>query len=160
MAVHTRQTIDNFLAQKRIAFAGVSRNPADFSRVLFAELVARGYDVVPVNPHASEIESRTCYSTVSAIQPGVDGALLMTGADEVDPVVEDCAAAGVRHIWLYRAAGRGAVTPTAVAFCQRNGIEVVAGECPFMFLPHTQWFHRLHGAFNKITGTYPAAIAR
>jgi hypothetical protein len=32
---------------------------------------------------------------------------------------------------------------------------VVAGECPFMFLPETPWFHRLHGFCRKVVGRYP-----
>jgi len=32
---------------------------------------------------------------------------------------------------------------------------VVAGECPFMFLPETSWFHRFHGFCRKVSGKYP-----
>ena len=46
----TRAEIDKFLSNHRIALVGVSRNPQDFSRAVFRELTARGYDVVPVNP--------------------------------------------------------------------------------------------------------------
>ncbi len=44
------ETIEDFLAQKRIAMVGVSRHPKDFSADLFQELRRRGYDMVPVNP--------------------------------------------------------------------------------------------------------------
>jgi len=40
----------DFLAQRRIALVGVSRDPRDLSRALFRELRGRGYDVVPVHP--------------------------------------------------------------------------------------------------------------
>jgi hypothetical protein len=56
---------------------------------------------------------------------------------------------------MYRAAGKGAVNAKAVAFCEEHGIRVVPGECPFMFLPETATFHRLHGLIRKITGRYP-----
>ena len=39
-----------FLATRRFAVVGVSRNEKDFSRYLLRELLARGYDAVPVNP--------------------------------------------------------------------------------------------------------------
>ncbi len=39
-----------FLAQKRIALVGVSRQEKDFSRMVLRELVRRGYDVVPSAP--------------------------------------------------------------------------------------------------------------
>ena len=53
-----RQLIDDFLAQKRIAVVGVSRNPRDFTRTMFNEFIRRGYDAVPVNPNAAEIDGR------------------------------------------------------------------------------------------------------
>ena len=43
------ETIDDFLAQRRIAMVGISREPKNFSVMLFEELSRRGYDVVPVN---------------------------------------------------------------------------------------------------------------
>ena len=69
--------IEDFLAQKRIAMAGVSRNPKDFSASLFQELCRRGYDVVPVNPNASEVLGKACFAHVQDIQPKVDAVLLM-----------------------------------------------------------------------------------
>lgn len=50
------EAIEDFLQQKRIAMAGVSRNPASFSVILFKELCRRGYDVVPVNPNTREVQ--------------------------------------------------------------------------------------------------------
>jgi hypothetical protein len=34
-------------------------------------------------------------------------------------------------------------------------MSVVAGECPFLYLPETPWFHRFHGFCRKIAGAYP-----
>jgi predicted CoA-binding protein len=148
------ETIKSFLSVKRIAMVGLSRDPKDFSVWLFEQLVHRGYDMVPVNPNAASVLRRPCFARVQDIQPPVEAALLMTSADVTDSVVADCAKAGIRRIWLYRAGGKGAVTPSAVAFCQEHGIEVVPGECPFMFLPHNG-LHAIHGFVNKVLGRYP-----
>jgi hypothetical protein len=149
------QSIQDFLGQHRIAVAGVSQNPHDFSRMLFRAFVQRGYDVVPVNPAAQEIEGRRCYPHIGEISPPVDGVLLMTRPQVTEQVVRDCAAAGVKRVWMYRAVGAGAVSQPAVDFCQANGISVIPGECPFMFLPGTSWMHRFHGTLRKMTGAYP-----
>jgi len=149
------ERVRDFLGQKRIAVVGVSREPKDFSRSLFRELRERGYDAVPVNPDAREIEGQPCFARIGDVQPPVDGALLMTSPAVTEKVVHDCADAGVRRVWMYRGGGPGAVAPAAVQFCESNGISVVPGECPFMFLPDTQWFHRFHGFVKKITGSYP-----
>ena len=66
------ETIEDFLAQKRIAMAGISRDPANFSVKLFEELCRRGYDVVPVNPNTSEVQGRPWFARVQDIQPPVD----------------------------------------------------------------------------------------
>ena len=149
------ETIEEFLVQKRIAMIGISRDPKDFSASLFSELQRRGYDVVPVNPKASEAMARPCFARVQDIQPPVDGALLMTTPELTDIVISDCAAAGIRRVWMYRAAGKGAVSEKALAFCQERGIQVVPGQCPFMFLPGSGGVHTFHGFLRKIFGKYP-----
>jgi predicted CoA-binding protein len=149
-------TIRQFLAYKRLAMVGVSKQAKDFSRTLFAELKQQGYDVVPVNPVVTDIDGQRCYAHVQDIQPPVPAALLMTTPAITDAVVRDCAEAGVRTVWMYRAGGTGAVSPAAIEFCQSKGLAVIPGECPYMFLRGTGWFHRVHGWIRQITGTYPA----
>ena len=146
--------IQDFLDQKRIAFVGISRDPKDFSSSLFGEFVKRGYDVVPVNPNATEIMGKRSFPHVQDIQPPVDAALLMTTPAISETVVTDCAQAGVRQIWLYRATGEGAVSAKALEICQQHGMKVIPGECPFMFFPKNG-FHAIHGFVRKIVGSYP-----
>jgi predicted CoA-binding protein len=147
--------ISEFLSSGRVAVVGVSRDEKDFSRVLFREFVKHGYDAVPVHPGVAEMEGRPCFARVAEITPPVDAALVMTAPQVTNDVVKDCRAAGVNRVWMYRAAGAGAVSPEAVAYCQANGIRVVAGECPFMFFPDAGVVHRLHGFVRRITGRYP-----
>jgi uncharacterized protein len=147
-------TIEDFLAQKRIAMVGISREGKDFSVMLFKELRQRGYDVVPVNPQMTELWGPQCFSRVQDIQPPVDAALLMTSPSVTETVVRDCAKAGIRRVWMYRAIGRGAVSDKAVDYCREHGIAVVPGECPFMFLPKNG-YHGIHGFIRKITGSFP-----
>jgi uncharacterized protein len=147
-------TIEDFLAQRRIAMVGISREGQHFSVMLFKELRRRGYDVVPVNPKMTELWGPRCFARVQEIQPPVDGALLMTSPSVTETVVRDCAEAGIRRVWMYRAVGQGAVSDKAVDFCRERGIAVVPGECPFMFLPKSG-FHRIHGFIRKITRRFP-----
>ena len=53
------ETVEGFLAHKRMAMVGVSRDSASLSAKLFEELCRRGYELVPVNPHAAEVQGRT-----------------------------------------------------------------------------------------------------
>lgn len=148
-------TIQDFLAQRRIAMVGISREPKSFSVLLFKELCLRGYDVVPVNPKARDVFGHRCFATVQDIEPPVEAALLMTSPEVTDTVVRDCAEAGIRRVWMHRATGKGAVSSQAVQFCRERGIRVVPGECPLMFLPQGSAVHRLHALLRKITGRYP-----
>jgi uncharacterized protein len=150
-----RELIDNFLEQRRIAMVGVSRDPSSFSIVLFRELSRRGYDVIPVNPHAVQLEGRSCFARVQDIHPPVEAAILMTPPAATEDVVRDCFHAGVNRVWMYRAGGNGAVSQRAVTYCWEKGIEVIPGECPLMFLPKTGIVHVVHGLIRRISGNYP-----
>jgi uncharacterized protein len=150
--------IERFLATKRLAVVGVSRDPKHFSVMLFRELLRRGYDVIPVNPHADQIDGRRAFPRVQDIQPPVNAALLLTPPSASDAAVAECAQAGIRQIWFYSAGTGGAVTESALAFCRDHNIEVVPGECPFMFLPHNG-MHSVHGWINRLIGRYPKHAA-
>ncbi len=152
----TLPIIQEFLQQKRLAVVGVSRNPRDFSRTLFRELIRRGYDAVPVNPNVDEVEGLRCLPHVQDVYPPVDTALLLTNSSVTPSAARDCLEAGIRRVWMYRAGGKGAVDTTAVTSCAAAGMQVVDGECPFMFLSHAGFIHRAHGFCRKITGHYPS----
>ncbi len=156
-AVTTRQQVDDFLALKRLAVVGVSRDPKHFSYVLWQELRQRRYEAIPVNPNAPELDGQRCYARVQDIVPPVEGVLVMTPASATEQVVRDCVEAGVHHVWMHKGAGggAGAVDAAAITICQEHGIELVAGQCPYMFLPGTPFFHGVHGFFRKLTGAYP-----
>lgn len=153
----TIRQIDDFLALKRVAVVGVSRNEKEISHALWQELRQRRCDAVPVNPATTEIDGKPCFATVRDIEPPVEGALIMTTPAVAEQVLEDCAAAGVRHVWLYGGLGGGVTSPATVAAAERLGLDAVAGHCPYMFLPGTPVFHRFHGFGKKLTGSYPKA---
>lgn len=134
--------IHAFLALRRIAMIGVSHEPKHFSRAVFRAWRERGYDMVPVNPAAAEVDGLVCYPLPQELSPVVEGALIMTPAAAGEKAARDCVAAGIRSIWLYRR------SPAAEAFCRQNGVTLITGECPMMFLPNMAWPHRLHRWFH------------
>lgn len=154
--MNTLPVIQDFLAQQRLAIVGVSREPKGFSRTLLREFRGRGYNAIAVNPQANEIDGQPCFHSLREVHPPVESVLLMTSPAGTDAVVEQLAETRVKRVWMYRAGGAGAVSPSAVEFCKSHGIAVIAGECPFMFFPGGSWFHRLHGLVKKITASYPA----
>ncbi len=143
MAHTTRHDIDGFLALHRIAIVGVSRDEKSYSRMLLRAFTDRGYDVVPVNPSAPEIEGRQCFSTIAQVQPPVEGVLVLTKASEYPLIAAECASAGVKHLWF-----RFPAPPV-------DGATVVQDECPFMWLPDREWYHSLHRALRGLVGALP-----
>jgi uncharacterized protein len=149
------ESIEDFLAQKRIAIVGMSREAKSMSEAVFKELSKRGYDVVPVNPNVQEVMGRKCFALVQDIQPPVDGALLMTSPAVTEAVVKDCAECGIKRVWMHRGVGEGSVSEKAIELCREHGIRVIPGECPLMFLPQPDGIHSFHGFVRKVTGRYP-----
>ena len=155
MNTTTRYDIQDFLSRKRLAMVGVSRDPKDFSRGLFADLCRRGYDMVPVNPNLDEVAGTRCFARLQDVTPRVAGVLVMTPAEKSEQVVHDADEAGISSVWLHRGVGTGAVSEAARTYCEQHGMLVVAGYCPYMFLPETPFFHRFHGFCLKVLGKYP-----
>jgi predicted CoA-binding protein len=147
--------IGEFLGIRRFAMVGVSRNPRDFSRRLFSELIGRGYDVVPVNPGVNTIEGRRCFRSVLEIEPRVSSALVMTPRPITGRILTECADAGITLAWLYGISGERDLGPDALAIGANRGIKIVPGYCPFMFLPGASFPHRLHGFVWEAIGRYP-----
>jgi hypothetical protein len=151
----TKKQVDDFLALKRIAVVGVSHNCKEFTYALWQEFRQRRYEAIPVNPNVGLLDGQTCYKRVQDIQPGVDGALIVTNSKATEQIVRDCIEAGVKHIWMYKGVAPGAVNKEAVALAEANGISVVEGFCPYMFLTGTPFFHKPHRWIKQLTGSYP-----
>jgi uncharacterized protein len=65
-----KQAASEFLARKRVAVTGVSRQPKNHgSNVVYQRLRERGYEVFAVNPNADEVEGDRCYHDLRSI-PG------------------------------------------------------------------------------------------
>src|SRR5205809_7157686 len=96
--------VDDFLAQKRIAVAGVSRNhsrhPA--GNLIYRRLKSTGHDVFPVNPYLQAFEGDRCYPDLRSIPGGVDGVVIITRPETTERIVRDCDAAWVRRVWMPR----------------------------------------------------------
>jgi predicted CoA-binding protein len=147
----TMERAQEFLAHKRIALVGVSRDQKDFTRMVLRELEKRGYDVVPVNPNAAgaELDGRRAFARLQEVAPPVAGAIFFTAPAQTAGAVQDALSAGIRRLWFHRGGGAGASSPEAVGACRAAGVEPIADLCPFMALPDAGWFHRLHRVLRR-----------
>ena len=124
------EAVEEFLAQKRIAVAGVSREGGLPSNSIYKKLKDHGYQVFPINPKTEEVEGDKCYPNLQAIPDGVDGVVIATHPKITEQIVHDCVEVGVSRVWIHRSFGQGSVSDSAVDYCRDNNITVIAGGCP------------------------------
>ncbi len=148
--------IEQFLRTNRFALVGVSRNEKDFSRILFSEFLQRGYDVVPVNPAVQEMNGKQCYPRLQEIVPAVSAALLMVSPTNLETVLADCTAANIPLVWVYGIREGTKEREVVIRGREKFGLTLIAGHCPFMFLPSASLIHRVHRTIWKFAGWYPA----
>ncbi len=149
------EKVNDFLSQKKIAVAGVSRNArGEAANLIFKKLKATGYQVYPVNPKTDMVEGERCYPDLSAIPVKVDGVVICTPPSATELLVKECAELGIQQVWMHRAFGTGSVSHTATRFCEQNHITVIAGACPMMYCQPVDFGHKcirwILGAFRKL----------
>jgi predicted CoA-binding protein len=148
--------IADFLAQKRIAVAGVSRNPqTEAANFIYRKLRAAGYEVFPVNPHATMVEGDHCYPNLKTIPQPVDAVMIATRPEAAEQLVHECAEIGVTRVWMHRSFGTGSVSDAATKFCQDHHITVIPGGCPMMFCQPVDFGHKCMHWILRLTGGLP-----
>jgi predicted CoA-binding protein len=156
IAVETQ--VHEFLAQKRIAVAGVSRDNGHHpvGNLIYHSLKKTGHDVFAVNPHMQSFEGDRCYPDLQSIPGGVGGVVIITRPETTESIVRDCSDAGVRRVWMHQSAVKGtSVSPEAVRYCREHDISVIAGACPMMYGPGVDLGHTCMRWLLKLTGGLP-----
>ena len=142
----------DFLAQKRIAVAGVSRRsdiPANF---IYKKLRETGHEVYGINPHADLVEGDVCFPALSAIPVKIDGVVIATHPRNTRAVVQDCSKLGVKRVWIHRSFGQGSIDKDAVDLCRQLGLTVIPGSCPMMFCEPVDFAHKCMRWIFRVTG--------
>lgn len=150
-----KEAAADFLAQKRIAVAGVSRSGDVAANTVYRKLRSAGYQVFAVNPNADEVEGDPCYPNLKSIPGGVEAVVIATAPEVTPSVVRDCAEQGIPRVWMHRSFGTGSVSKEAADFCRENNITVIAGGCPMMFCPPVDFGHRCMRWILSVTGGLP-----
>jgi len=151
--------VNDFLAQKRIAVAGVSRKESHHpvGNLVYRRMKSTGHDVFPVNPNIQTFEGDRCYPDLRSIPGGVDGVVIITRPETTEQIVRDCSDAGVHRVWMHQSMAKGSsVSPAAVDYCRQHDISVIAGACPMMFGPGADVGHKCMRWMMSLTGRLPA----
>lgn len=148
-----------FLTKRRIAVTGVSHNPKGHgSNLVYQRLRARGYDVFAVNPIADRVEGDPSYRDLASIPGGVEAVVIATRPEAAEATMHECAALGIRHVWMHRGPGPGSVDEQAAIYGREQGIAVIDGGCPLMFGPTADFAHKCMRAVLRVTGAVPRKV--
>lgn len=153
------EAASHFLANKRIAVTGVSRNPQGHgSNFVYRRLRDRGYEVFAVNPNADRVEGDPCYPDLKSIPEGVDAVVVGTRPEIAESTMRECDALGIDHVWMHRSFGEGSVSERATAYGRARGISVIDGGCPCMFEPTADPGHKAMRFVFTLTGKVPREV--
>jgi predicted CoA-binding protein len=150
-----RDSVADFLAQRRIAVAGVSRDGDLPANLIYRKLRDAGYAVFAVNPNADRAEGDPCWPDLASIPERVDAVVAATPPAATADVVRQCAELGVRRVWMHRSFGRGSVDEGAVEACREHGIACIPGSCPMMWVKPVDPAHACMRWVQTLTGGAP-----
>jgi predicted CoA-binding protein len=147
----TRKKIDDFLRNKRLAIAGVSRNPKKFGHTVYRDLKENGYEVLAVNPVAESINGDPAFKTVSELPQDVRHLLILTPKQETDAVLREAINKGITNIWVQQMSE----TADTIRIAEEFNVELITGKCIYMFAEPVTGFHKFHRTLMKIFGRLP-----
>jgi hypothetical protein len=157
--VTVKEAATDFLAKKRIAVTGVSRNPQGHgSNIVYQRLRDRGYEVFAVNPNAEQVEGDTCYHDLASIPGGVEAVVIGTRPESAEATMHQCDELGIKNVWMHRSFGQGSVSPEATTYGRDRGITVIDGGCPLMFDPTGDFGHKCMRFVLSLTGGVPKRV--
>jgi predicted CoA-binding protein len=114
--------IEKTLALKTWAVVGANNNKDKFGCKIFKFMDGAGqFKVYPVNPGLSEVMGQKCYPSVKDLPEKPDVVDFVVPPKVGEQVMRDCAAAGVKYVWLQP----GADAPAVAKLGEDLGITVI-----------------------------------
>jgi predicted CoA-binding protein len=155
-----QEAAEEFLSQRRIAVAGVSREEGSGhgGNVVYQRLRERGYEVFAVNPNADVVMGDKAYPDLASIPGGVEAVVIATHPDVAEDVMAQCANVGVRQVWIHRGPGPGSYSDAAAELGRKWGLTVIPSGCPLMFGPTADGGHKVMRWVFNLVGRIPKQI--
>jgi uncharacterized protein len=112
-------------AKKTWAVVGASNDTTKYGNIIWRFLKNKGCTVYPVNPNEKKIENDVCYPTVADLPEKPDVVNVIVPPKIAANVVQQCADAGIQHVWLQP----GAESPEAEELGRKTGVKVISDAC-------------------------------
>src|SRR5690242_2367400 len=96
-AIRTRASLGAIFHPRSVAVIGATEKSASVGRTVLKNLLDQpsGATIFPVNPHRNNVLGIRCYPNLKAIGEPVDLAVVITPAQTVAGVLQECIDAGV-----------------------------------------------------------------
>jgi predicted CoA-binding protein len=110
---------------KTVASVGVSSNEDKPSYGIFGYLADHGYEMIPVNPTAPEIQGRKTFPDLVSIPQKIDVVQVFRRSEDVPPVVDQALRIGAKIVWMQE----GIINEEAAKTAEAAGLKVVMNRC-------------------------------
>ena len=100
---------------KTVAVIGASSNRSKFGNKALRAFEHRGYTVIPINPHESEVEGHRAYASVLDVPGRIDSATVYVPPEIGVTVMDDLATKKIAEVWLNPGADGREVVARALA---------------------------------------------
>lgn len=118
-----RQKIEAFLSGDSFAVVGASSDRSKYGNKVLRAYQQHERTVFPVNPREDEVEGLKTYRDLASLPQKVHGISIITPPPVTERIVEEAAAAGIKHLWMQP----GAESRAAIERAQELGLEVISG---------------------------------
>jgi predicted CoA-binding protein len=108
-----------------VASVGASSNAEKPSYWIFYYQKTHGYQMLPVNPTATEIHGEKVYPDLTSFPVKVDVVQVFRRSEDVPPVAEEAIQLGARVLWMQK----GNVNTEAAKRAEAAGLKVVMDRC-------------------------------
>lgn len=160
IAYRPPDALEACFSPRAVAVFGASRQRRKLGSEILHNLIATGFTgpIVPVHPVAIELQGLRAYPTLAAYPNAVDLAVVAVPAPQVEPVVDQCLAQGVKAICIITAGfgecgAEGRQREHAIVEkARRAGCRVIGPNC--MGLLNTDPAVALNATFSPV---YPPA---
>jgi uncharacterized protein len=132
---HSDSELRTIYALKNIAVVGMSKNEEKPSNFVPKYLIEHGYNIIPVNPTATEIIGKKAYQSITEIPDLIDIVDVFRKPEDVPAVVREAVKKpGIKVVWMQE----GIYNEEAEATAKENGMDVVFNRC--MMAEHIRLF--------------------
>ena len=147
----TKKSIELFLGPRRIAIAGVSRNPKKFGFTVYKELKDKGFEVIPINPHADSIDGAPCCKHVSELPDDVKSLLIVTPRHQTRGIIAEALEKKIPNLWVQQMSD----TPEALALAREGNVNLIYRQCILMHTEPVKGVHKFHRNIKRFFGRLP-----